>query len=569
MDKYQYKKIIEINENDIMKGGILFAKYQKKLEELKCDAPLWKDHLPPLKLKTFDSEIQLVGNKTSIIPKRGIAIPIPIERDFTLPEKSPFIEFELERGDGTQEDQFFAYIKDDNFPLEEDIDCKLKLTYTYGDSSPYKLVFIPSKPQQEKKYGVFTVEWTKKSHIDLSSFPIPNYPPIYQWKDFFNYPDSNKEKDSNIIEWLEAEFLKIQNVVDYGWNMYKVYNKGSKKFININQEFIFNNSPEDEAIIFDKENRIQSGDLIKCFIIENTKRISRHHSKFIAQNFYKIDSEEESYKCFLKRSLRFPIFILWNNTFSIDNEDVSLEFKEKCLTAIENAENIISDDSMPNFMKDEMRMFLSALHKDTPQSNIQFLNSCIDDDKLFIEYYRRIAFAVSDCSENWQEELLEKVLVKLEEVTFENKQIVEYTMRILTISVWRYEKFINKFHLEEIDLLLKNISISWNEFINNQSRNKKDLGQQRLSASLFIELLIALLRLRTKKEFQNIFSPYSNQIKKLYSQLNKIKEKEITLNTRIKFKNDKNEEIDILDYTMEYLLGVVKDTSIKISSVSE
>ncbi len=553
LKKYPFEKIIEINKNDIIKGGVLFGQYQRKLEESRCDVPLWKDHLPPLKLKIFDSEIQLVANKTSIFPKRGLARLIKIDTHFTLPQKSPFIEFELERGDGTHEDKFFAYIKNQHFPLKEDISCKLKLTYTYGDSSPYKLTFIPNNPQQEKKYGVFNVEWTKESHIDLSSLPKPNYPPVYKWEDFFDYPDADKPENKNVAKWLFTEFRKINMIATYGWKRYQISGisrDGKTKFVDNPPIIIFKHSTA-------TRNRINRGNYIKCFLGAITKR----GDKYIA--FDAVLENENLQKCFLSNSIRFPEFTVFNNAFDILTDVVHPDDRKVFEKTVNNAEGIIKDPQIPEIMKYEMRLFLSVLHKNTPESNQYFLQDACENN--FIEYYRCIAFSLGDLSRGWQKDLLN--YVKNMYLFGDDPQHIDYSLRLLSIAVWRHENFIFSINFtdEELEEL---ISILINRLkVNILSIYTETEKEARLHLSFFTELLIAILRLRKEKMYLKKLDPYSIQIKKLYKVLMELSKYKIE--TRMKFESKDGKKVDTMEYLMERLVGNIKNSSIKIIGVSE
>lgn len=484
LEKYPHDIIIELNKNDVIQGGVLFAQNKQILENEKRDIPLWKDHLPPLKLKTFETEIQLVKDNTSIVPKRGHAVIIDVEQKFTLPKNSPFIEFELERGAEQQHDKFFAYIKNKYFPLQEDIHCDLHLTYTYGDNKPYKLSFIPRDNIQKQKYEAFIIEWTPETHIDINGLPIPNYPPIYKWNDFFDYPEADKPEHSDIISWWIGQFDLIEK--------------------------------------------------LKTYRLRNIPN--------------------------LKKSLRFPTFIICNNAMSIiENIEIKEDFKLKFKQARENAEFIIQyfDDSD---LKEEMRLFLSALHKDTTESNIQFLMERCKYN--FNEYYRRIAFALGDLSQEWQENLFN---FTLENYLTEDREEIDYVLRLLSVSIWRHKDFVFKFTSEQLIVILKIIT-------NRLKKNKKYIEvpkqdkQFYLNIAYFIELLIGLLRLREKEEYREALYPYSPHIKELYIVLKSLKDFDIK--TRMKFKSDDKSEITALEYLMERLIGTIKNSSIKIAGVS-
>ena len=230
---------------------------------------------------------------------------------------------------------------------------------------------------------------------------------------------------------------------------------------------------------------------------------------------------------------------------------------------------------MPNLLynidsnlKDEMRLFLSVLHKDMPESNIQFLmESCKYN---FNEYYRRIAFALGDLSQEWQENLFNFILTNY---LTEDREEIDYVLRLLSVSIWRHKDFVFKFTSKQLIVILKIITIITNRLKKNKKYIEESVfedpehdKQFYLNLSFFIELLIGLLRLREKKEYREVLSPYSAHIKELYTVLKSLKGFDIK--TRMKFKSDDKSEITALEYLMERLIGNIKNSSIKIAGVS-
>jgi hypothetical protein len=171
-DSLNFQNTRNIFFNDsILHGALVLKAWQTKTEE-----PLWKDHLPNLSLQAGLQSIDLVKNET-LIPQRKKSIPIQISERFVLPSGKQHYRFELIQGDKKSGQQFEAYLQSKHFPLHQDVECKLKMTFIYGADNPYELKFVPLKPQQTGFQSV-TAEWRLKKFvpIDLDTLPIPPFP---------------------------------------------------------------------------------------------------------------------------------------------------------------------------------------------------------------------------------------------------------------------------------------------------------------------------------------------------------------------------------------------------------
>lgn len=199
------------------------ALFLDKLQNITPDLPLWKDHLPPLYMKIDVNgkfkPFYLVGEKTPPVqPKRGIACPIEITEKFKFPIGVSFYEFPLVQGQKADTQKYFAYIKNNAFPLKKEVDCKLRLTYTYGAEIPYELQFISLDAEIPFRAKV---RWETETHINPYDLPAPGFIPETTWKDMYYFkrrtPSRRGETHSNIIEdWLPQQFYEIQKAYTDG-----------------------------------------------------------------------------------------------------------------------------------------------------------------------------------------------------------------------------------------------------------------------------------------------------------------------------------------------------------------
>ena len=581
LQKHHYAFILEIDNNEALcSGGIQFAKFQAMLDKNHCPIPLWKDHLPNLTLKSIDDTINLVDEKTdAVIPKRGSSIPIPVRTQFEIPAGAAFCEFELIRGDGKQKEQFFAYLSNNRFPLDHSVRCCLNLQYTYGADNPYALFFIPTDKTDRVQLGSFKAEWKKERQpLDLSSLPIPQYIKIYTLKDFMSFQGKDG-KVHNLFEWLNSDFKKIKDIRRYGWwqdTIYRESRDGNIKFFDakhLNVNNLVDGCPVDvfcykEKFVNDFHFRnAHKRTRISCYLIQNEK------GKYIAQDI--TVNNEAPNKCFLRKSIRFPLFTVCRDGFSFFT--LGDKFQAGIGGIIQSAEEIIETDSMPQAMKDEMRLFLSVLHKDTPQSNIDFLEECLKDSALLIqnEYWRNIAFVLGDCSCSWQNRFLEEILQR---ITDQNAD--DICLQILAVACWRSQDFVFQLTTEHLQSILRSLDKNLKDSIENIKdiripnmvlETKRSLSQERRILSHYLELILALLRLRNNPDYRELLSPLSPQVEKIIKHLHTLKKEKFTLTSRIEF-DVSDSKIDKEDLTLiveMYVQGDEKTKAIKIIGITE
>ena len=210
---------------------------------------------------------------------------------------------------------------------------------------------------------------------------------------------------------------------------------------------------------------------------------------------------------------------------------------------IQSAEEIIETDPMSQPMKDEMRLFLSVLHKDTPQSNIDFLEECLKDSALLIqnEYWRNIAFVLGDCSCSWQNRFLEEILQRITD-----QDTDDICLQMLAVACWRSQNFVFQLTTEHLQSILvsldKNLKDSIEKIKDIQMRNmvleeilKRSLSQEKRTLSHYLELILALLRLRKEQQYRELLSPLSPQVEKIIKHLHTLKQQKLALTSRIEF----------------------------------
>jgi hypothetical protein len=169
--KFQYTRNIFFNDS-ILHGATILQNWQEQTEE-----PIWKDHLPNLSIVIpFQNDFPLVHNET-LVPQRKKKIQIAVKNNFELPKGQKEYHFGLKQGEGKTRQQFEAFLQHKLFPLQDNVTCRLDLSYTYGADAPYELRFIPFDVNQAE-FDFVKVKWQSKVDvpIDLDILPIPPFP---------------------------------------------------------------------------------------------------------------------------------------------------------------------------------------------------------------------------------------------------------------------------------------------------------------------------------------------------------------------------------------------------------
>ena len=207
--------IVSLINNLIYKGNEIFCYMSKqevlegckeleRLEKL-TEIPLWHDHLPALAIKLLYGKFDLIRN-TRVIPRFDGKQVIPISGVFTLPGKCDEYHFNLVQDENARKMQYEAVIKNPAFPLANDVDCELKMTYQYGAEEPYELYFVPLK----KCKGEFTeakVIWKKIETYEYKNMGYPEFPLPCSWDELQHY--ESYKGTSNLLNYMTKGFEQI------------------------------------------------------------------------------------------------------------------------------------------------------------------------------------------------------------------------------------------------------------------------------------------------------------------------------------------------------------------------
>ncbi len=193
----------------LLRGGHHCATLSKKIHSNKRALSLWKDHLPKLSIKVLSDtgvqEVLLVDDSRNltITPILGEVTPISIKQDaFRLPKGKENYIFPLYQGDGSSKLYYTAVIQSKkHLPLTEDVSCRLKLTYTYGQNNPYSLTFVAN--DHDAPFEQLPVQWEEDTNPHRPDI-FPAYPSTPDWNELYRYPDKHGRGHNNLVKKLDT-----------------------------------------------------------------------------------------------------------------------------------------------------------------------------------------------------------------------------------------------------------------------------------------------------------------------------------------------------------------------------
>lgn len=483
----------------------------------------WKDHLPPLMARLpvqgIEQNFYFVDTRTSVKPERGVAINIPIETPFTLPPDKEEIRFTIYQGKNSHK-QIFSLLLSLRQPLKMPCDCKLTLTYTYGDEQPYKLRFSPIG--EKKPFHHVDAQWGKKIDDNESKVvAIPIFPEKVTFEKLFTYP--GKERETNIIEWIERNLKQLDDIYHL-----KLHGRNSKRFdFNYQdikwvsaKDFGFYELHPQHKSIFVHKSKFKDLDVEKqIFSADVFTKEGRSSLENIGEQG---EISEYDLKGLSKR-WRFPMLIFSDQSRSFnDAAELSTDFARLGTQAIKQAQDLLVTQGINTTLESELKMFLSYCHKLMPPLAVNDLLQASQDKNLLRNEDTRFKYALGDVSELWQQQLLENLLAPSDDTGGTRAT----TLEILSVAMWRDKAVIHRLTAEQVITLTYRL----NEHLLEEIKwlKKEDKFFKWNSFILRLELLLALLRTRESQDpnIRSLFALNSDLSTQLLSTVEKMTDKQ-------------------------------------------
>jgi len=536
---------------DLVKGGQVLSDWQQQLPSIY----LWQDHLPKLSTRTLVNDIEkdiYLVNKAVIQPQRGKKVAIPIDEVFTLPANYKIVKLPLNIGNSKGRPKFEVQVQHGSFPLQESIDCTLELTYTYGDETPYQLIFKPVDGK-ETNFKSIAGKWMKYERKVL----FPEYPPVGSW-----------DKENQGLR-KDHFFSLLNNVSDI-----LVYGRSSS---------VIKKAPQGKSFGF-------TGDNLFIYLNGSDSKISVNDTVY----FYKVTDGDKfkgvdvsldpkaSPKSFLSK-LRPILYSLFKEGRSIYDETAPLDIREKVSSAIGPAITVFQMEGITDAFQKEVLMFLCCLHQDCPPIISNKLLE-ISVSNQISKHRLHLAYSLGSLKKEWQLNLLKNLLSSLQEANEDekNKAILE----IISIAIWRNIKFIDALSSENITLIIASACRILNNAKLSQPTEYNRASFEWVAVIRCLELLLALIRTRSSSDssIKVLLSYEHNLTIKIIKTIDKFKKRygellgkllltpKNYIETRVSLSINKPEHIrtpDLLFALNLYLTGETGADLIKITGVSD
>lgn len=498
------------------------------------NAIFWRDHLPKLSTRTIvDGQLKdfyFVNDAPPVQPKRGMTVHIPIEETFILPKGQSYFEFPLNIGKQTGKNGYLARLNSNVFPLTQDIECSLSLTYTYGANQPYELKFVPKDDHQlhMAKFSHLFVKWLPNNK--KVKFVVPTYPKSYSWHEFENYNDGSRSESKDLYDWLARDLSKIRECCNF------ILTGNSKTRITIDISNIHWRSDRNDMSygwvshpehgeIYIHEGNFEKFDkdlkVISVLLEADKNNKNNKRAKSITEaGCFPVNRTELS-KIF-SDSYRFPMLTMWNNGNALTDSNIQESFKNEIILTIASVVNVISDksriNSIPKSIKGELRQFCCYLHTDMPEIMIHWLVNKSQKPEKIRSHSNKFAYALGDLSNDWQQTILTNLLKELNASPLIEAAIIE----ILSTAIWRNKSFIHQIRPNDIKKIIDSLLKLMKDDKLGISAQEGDWEYSKLMRRL--ELLLGLLRIQESQdqELKSIFIPDSKTTNTFIQILNNV-----------------------------------------------
>ena len=482
----------------------------------------WKDHLPQLMTRLpvqgIEQDFYFVDSHTSVKPERGVAINIPIEHLFTLPSGQEEVRFTVYQGTDSNR-QEFSLLLSLRQPLKIPCECKLKLTYTYGDEQPYKLRFEP-KNKDNKSFNYLEARWGKKQDSIVNRVVAkPDFPKRLAFDKLREYQGNKGSID--IIEWIERNLEQLNEIYQF-----MLFGKNEKRFSfryqDIkwieNKDFGFYELHPDYKSIFVHKSQFKDIDTINNNYF-SADVFTKEENRFSLSNVALQGELTEFELKGLSKKWRFPMLTFSDQGRSFIDEDMPTEFAKKGKQAIEQAQELLTLLQGSNeTLERELIQFLSYTHKLMPQSTVDNLLEMATDKYLLRKESNWFKYALGDVSQTWQQKLLLQILAPVDD-TGGTRAI---TLEILSVAMWRDQSMIHQLTEDQVTVLAKRLNECLLDEITRLTKEDKFFKWN--SFILRLELLLALLRTRESSVsvISSLFALDSHLTKQSLSMVEKI-----------------------------------------------
>lgn len=559
-------------------GGIRLHELQQRAGSI----PLWRDQVPELSIKVMKDgrpqRFHLVSRGTTVKPIRSTPVTIEVEEDFTLPAGRPSYRFPLFLGENADDLGFSASLDSSAFPLSQSAVCRLHLTFEYGADNPYKLVFMPLC----QSFPPIRATWRRAEKSIITDAPAPEYPAPMTWADLRRVPKPNGDGTSDLLEWVQKAIFRLDvdivirpkprtmGVVSREWRTDKRGARYTFATCDTTSESVFIH--ENSLIHESHYTTFTTGQRIS---FELQEREGKYTGSKVAAPGY---TETERLKDFddvfaksvaegIRKRLYFPVVQVWRDGRSTGDAECPGDFAAAMKQNIAFLAALLKEDKLPETVRNAIRFLLSCMHRDAAIECVEWITGQVGNDG--IRHKQAVGFALGDVSEQWQRDLLSKLVVNP----------TSDVLRVFAYAVWREQRFIENFSYHELKSVLNALQVLLGSTRPcPPAKDRWTIPNWIRATTEPLELLLGLLRTRYSSvpEIRALLQPHQKITRELAKQVERVTEivakSNVALFSRVQIRLRKPEgdlTPDLLYALRLYLTGDDGANTIHISSVSD
>ncbi|WP_104748151.1 DUF2357 domain-containing protein [Helicobacter cetorum] len=426
-------------------------KFKEALELEKQGIILYKECLPKLSMEVIQkgrfTNFEIIKDKTSLEDKEILEIKTP----FIVPKNAGSIALPLILGD--EKIAYCGKIVSKDFPLKNDEEYNLTLTYDTSTEFNYLLEF---KPSNKNLCGI-SIEWEQINSNGIE-LPTPSFTKklsLDELKKDFN-PKTGKK--SNLFEWMLKHLEALEKKLEYGEILWIKKDKNNAHFCIVKTEdkevFCHSNQFEKEVKIEQLSQGVQvclevskdKNDANKYQgriygLKENLKENKEMILSNIAKNHYQKIPQAVKEKDRIKalKNINYPCLKIFSHYTLIELETLNPSFTNPFKEYLKRLEKYYFDPTITKEFKDTLLNFFGYLNDSMP----------IKLQQEFIQL-SSTSFLLSKCFGSLNKGFQKEIFKKLIDCFFKshrnkNEDVCFKILKILAQASWSNENFLKNF----------------------------------------------------------------------------------------------------------------------------
>ncbi len=458
---------------------------------------LWKDHLPELfmraSFKGTKSYVPLVRSSKAVLPHFGECLTVSLVK-FPLSPGNHLYHFPLTRREKGKNLKYEIQIESPVFPLTEELPCVLEVRYTYGAEQPYQLLVKPQSGYRAP-FRQIEAQWVSAEHRVRNS-PVPQLPAKKTWDDLRHLPKAEGKSDSDVIDWMSREFVKIHEICS-GYQELRASTRvevqgfSSKVRHKSGQDFGFVTLNDGREVFCHKNQYTGQGSLFDAsavyfFVRDGGKGLRANDITDNPQAKTKTEQSLEKRNGDLRKSIRYPSVQVWGEGRSVTDADAPVSLRSAVATFAQDWRTIVDLGMQDSDLGQEYMLCAARMHKDAAWFSSMWARLeqvATGQEKPNAQDMKMLGDALGDLSLPEQQSLHENLLQKHG----------GWRLSVLANAYWRCPDIVSKLTAEQTQALGNAVRRDLQHQLSTAASNKK---LSPFIVTRLCELLLALLRTR-------------------------------------------------------------------------